>query len=124
MSASQAASLSAAPSAAADKVRPSMPEAAAPVAAKANPTTAQAKVDFDPKELSANLDKAIERLNEQMQHLGRDLSFSRDDQLGRTVVRVTSSKTGEEVRQIPNEALLRVAHSIEDLKGVLYDGQS
>jgi len=34
---------------------------------------------------------------------------------------VTSKQTGEVIRQIPGEAVLRVANSIESLKGILFD---
>jgi uncharacterized FlaG/YvyC family protein len=34
---------------------------------------------------------------------------------------VSNSITGEVVRQIPNEVVLRIAHSIEEFKGVLHD---
>lgn len=124
MSSSQATSLAAAPPATAQAMRPAAQESAAVSGASAQATPVKPKIDFDPREMSANLDKAIERLNEQVQHLGRDLSFSRDDQLDRTVVKVTNTRSGEVVRQIPNEVVLRVAHSIEDIKGLLHDGQS
>jgi len=34
-----------------------------------------------------------------------------------------NKETGEVVRQIPNEVVIRVANSIEDLKGVLFDAE-
>jgi len=81
----------------------------------------KADLQFDPKQLRARVEEAIDRLNEQMTANGRDLRFSIDRRLDRTVVTVQSSASGEIVRQIPDEALLRVARSIEDLKGVLYN---
>jgi flagellar protein FlaG len=39
------------------------------------------------------------------------------------VVVVTDKTTGEVIRQIPNEVVIRVAHNIADLKGVLFDGK-
>jgi len=35
------------------------------------------------------------------------------------VITVRSKHTGEVVRQIPSETVLKVAHSIEDMKGLL-----
>ncbi len=81
----------------------------------------KADLQFDPNQLRARVEEAIDRLNEQMTANGRDLRFSIDRRLDRTVVTVQSSASGEIVRQIPDEALLRVARSIEDLKGVLYN---
>jgi uncharacterized FlaG/YvyC family protein len=36
-------------------------------------------------------------------------------------VTVKSTATGEVIRQIPSEAVLRVAHTFEALKGLLHD---
>ena len=55
-----------------------------------------------------------------MQKNGRALNFSVDKVAQRTVITVKNSDSGEVVRQIPDEALLRVAHTIEELKGLLY----
>lgn len=65
------------------------------------------------------LSRAIERLNEQLRKQGRALSFSMDETLNRTIIQVKDANTGEVVRQIPDETVLKVAHSIEDLKGIL-----
>jgi flagellar protein FlaG len=76
---------------------------------------------IDPQELQRKLEEAVKRLNEQMQDNRRQLGFSVDDRLNRQVVRVTNQETGELVRQIPSEVVIRVANSIENLKGVLFD---
>ncbi len=76
---------------------------------------------FDPKEMRQRLQEAVDRLNEQMKSSGRDLAFGIDEQIDRSIITVKSSTSGELVRQIPGDDVLRVARSIEDLKGVLYD---
>jgi len=40
------------------------------------------------------------------------------------VIKVTNSTTGEVIRQIPDETVLRIAHTMEALKGMLYDATS
>ncbi len=99
--------------------------AAQPVQARpvqAAPAVAEkADLQFDASELRSRVEEAIDRLNEQMAANGRDLRFSIDSRLDRTIVTVRSSVSGEIVRQIPDDAMLRVARSIEDLKGVLYN---
>ena len=37
------------------------------------------------------------------------------------VVTVVNKESGEVIRKIPGEAALRIAHSIESLKGVIYN---
>lgn len=76
-------------------------------------------VGYDARELRRQLEEAIEQLNEQARRNGRDLNFRVDDVVDRTVITVRSKQTGEVVRQIPSETVLRVAHSIEDMKGLL-----
>jgi flagellar protein FlaG len=107
------------------------PEAIAPAAttsviAAATPREIKAPAavaKVDPAEMEKKLDQAVARLNEQMQANGRKLGFSVDDRLNKQIVRVMNKETGEVVRQIPNEVVIRVANSIEDLKGVLFDGE-
>jgi len=41
--------------------------------------------------------------------------------LGLPIVVVKNSQTGEVVRQIPNEVVVQVAHSIEAFKGMLHN---
>jgi flagellar protein FlaG len=76
---------------------------------------------FDPQELRANLEAAIERLNQQVESNARGLRFSIDQELDRPVVVVRSTATGEVIRQIPNETVLKVARGLEDAKGLFAD---
>lgn len=52
-----------------------------------------------------------------------NLGFSIDRKINTHVVVVTDKSTGEVIRQIPNEVVIRVAHNIADLKGVLFDSK-
>ncbi len=67
------------------------------------------------------LQEAVEKLNDRMRQMSRNLAFSVDDKANRTVITVTNSTTGEVVRQIPNEIVLEVSRSIEDFKGLLHN---
>jgi flagellar protein FlaG len=76
---------------------------------------------FRAEEVRQNLHEAVTRLNDQMKSKGRDLNFSLDERIDRTVITVKNLQTGEVVRQIPTEEVVRIAHSIEDMKGVLFN---
>ena len=78
-----------------------------------------AELDFDIEEMRRSLEEAVARLNDQMAQTRRNLNFRVDDVVDRTVVTVRNSQTGELVRQIPSESMLKLAHSIEDIKGLL-----
>ena len=75
----------------------------------------------DPQEMRANLEAAIEKLNEQVERNGRGLNFAIDEKLNRPIITVRSTATGEIIRTIPNEVVIKVAHNIEDIKGLLMD---
>ena len=66
----------------------------------------------------------VDELNQQMTANNRNLIFAVDRRINTTVIAVTDKNTGEMVRQLPAEAVLKVAHSIENLKGVLYSDQA
>jgi flagellar protein FlaG len=95
--------------------------AGAPASGKAPAMPQKAEIQFDPAQQRRQLEEAIEQLNQHMKDNGRALAFSVDKQLDRTIVTVKNRETGDVVRQIPDEALLRVAHHIEDIKGLLQD---
>jgi flagellar protein FlaG len=106
-----------------ETAKPGIKETAAPPEVKlALPE--KTDLQFDPKQMQKNLQDAIERLNEQMKSNGRQLNFSIDKAIDRTVIQVKNVETGEVIRQIPNETLLRVAHNIEQVKGMLLDEKS
>ena len=77
----------------------------------------------DPREARRTLEEATEHLNKQMAQNKRDLSFSVDDVANKIVVTV-KNRDGEVVRQIPSETALRVAHNLDDMKGLLQDEKS
>lgn len=82
---------------------------------------AQPRVDYDPVKVQENLKAAIEHLNKQLASTGRTLGFSMDDTLNSPVVTVRSTQTGEVIRKIPSDAVIRVAHTFNELKGLLHD---
>ncbi len=92
--------------------------AAAPRAVTLRPPE-KVDIGFDARETRRQLEEAIQQLNDQAKRNGRDLNFRVDDAIDRTVITVRSKHTGEVVRQIPSETVLKVAHSIEDMKGLL-----
>lgn len=78
----------------------------------------------DPQASRRALEEATEHMNQQMRRNSRDLSFSVDDVANTVVVTVKNRESGEVVRQIPNEVALRIAHNMENMKGLLQDGKS
>jgi flagellar protein FlaG len=79
------------------------------------------KAEKSREDIEKRLDQAVQRLNEQMQNGQRELGFSVDNKTDKLIVKVTNKETGELIRQIPAEAVVKMAQSIESLKGVLFD---
>ena len=77
-------------------------------------------IKFDASEVRQNLQDAVRMLNQQMTSTKRGLGFQVDEAVGGPVVTVRSAESGEVVRQIPNEVVVRIAHNIEKVKGLLF----
>ena len=58
------------------------------------------------------LKQVVETLNARTQVVHRNLQFAVDDSTGRTVITMSDSQTGEVIRQIPSEAVLRLAERL------------
>jgi len=82
------------------------------------------EINFDAERMRQNIQESVSKLNEMMVSSGRGLNFTMDEKLGRPIIYVKNSQTGEVVRQIPNEVVVRIAHGIEDFKGLLHNAIS
>ena len=71
----------------------------------------------------AELVQAVQVINSYVQNLRRDLEFTIDDKTDRTIIRVIDSETREVIRQMPSEAALAMARSLEQTQGLLLDTQ-
>jgi len=82
-----------------------------------------------PQEATQDLSRLAEQISRQMQSMSRQLKFSVNREVDRTVVQVTNPETGETVRQIPSEEFIALAEALrtasEDmLRGYLYDQEA
>lgn len=67
------------------------------------------------------LNEAIDTLNAAVRRVPTSLHFSVDEASKRFVVQVTDTQTGEIIRNVPGDAILRMAKQLESLKGILFD---
>jgi flagellar protein FlaG len=103
-------------------------QAAQPAALQSKPaqrpavtTPKKAEIQVDPEAMRKNLQEVIGRINEMVSDGGRGLHFSIDNATNSPVILVKNRESGEVIRQIPNEVVIKVAHSIEALKGLLHN---
>ena len=72
-------------------------------------------------ETSQRLQAAIDTLNAAVKKTPTALSFSRDDSSKRFVVQVTDTNTGEIIRNLPGDAVLRMSRQLDSMKGIIFD---
>ena len=84
----------------------------------------RAQLPTEAEKMVQQFDRVVEQLNQQMQASNRNLSFGIDKKINTFVITVTDKASGEVVRQIPPESVVRVAHNIANLKGVLFSAQA
>jgi flagellar protein FlaG len=88
---------------------------------------AAASAEFKPSNIQQTTQQtrqAVEAAAQQMQSfvssMGRNLNFSIDGSTGYHVVRVTNPSTGEVIRQMPSEEVLRLAHSFDQIAALIH----
>ena len=81
-------------------------------------------IQFDPTSARESIQEAVSILNQQLKQTNRGLGFRMDETLNAPVVTVVSESSGEVVRQIPNEVVVRVAHNIEKMKGFFFNSRA
>jgi len=95
------------------------PGASAP-AARVSATAVQGPVAQARRPSQEQIEKAVESMKQLVEAKApNSLSFSVDESTGRTIVRVSDTKTGDLIRQIPAEELLDIARSLDKLQGML-----
>ena len=69
----------------------------------------------------ADYKKAVLEINKALEKIPTTLAFQVDQNSKRFVVNVADVSTGEMIRQIPGDAVLRIARQLESLKGIIFD---
>jgi flagellar protein FlaG len=67
--------------------------------------------------------KALEQIRDYLRSSKRELQFQVDDSSGRTVIRITNPQSGELIRQVPSEEVLKIAAAVRASNFRLIDEQ-
>ncbi|MGA1737171.1 MAG: flagellar protein FlaG [Pseudomonadales bacterium] len=101
---------------------PRIAEVARPVqGATARPVAQAERPEVSPTEMIDAVKAAVEMLNARMKDSSRSLEFAVDEVAKRNIVRVIDKNSGDVVRQLPHEDVLRAARNIEVLRGILFE---
>jgi len=116
-------------------VTPLAPATFAPAPVAATPVVADPSVTVAPPVASTNsggtdsatseqsnsqklpLEKALDEINDQMKAWSTQLQFEIDPNVHQVVVSVVDANTGDVIRTIPSEALLKIAKMIVNMQG-------
>ena len=86
--------------------------------------------NYTREEQAPELDGAVQEIQSFLQTQNRNLAFTVDEGTNRSVVTVKDSTSGDVIRQIPSDEVLRLAERIKDLQqdigssvGVLFNKQ-
>lgn len=75
--------------------------------------------DVSAAEKERQVKEAAEKINEFIESMTTDLSFSVDKDTNMTVVKVLERESGDVIRQIPAEEILEIAKALDALKGLI-----
>jgi flagellar protein FlaG len=70
------------------------------------------------------LKTAVQEIDRFVQSVKRNLEFLIDESSGKVVVKVIASDSGEVIRQIPNEEVLKLANSLNDASSLLFTAEA
>lgn len=75
----------------------------------------------DLKSVSESIQDAVQVLNEALSLKHTSAVIRHDKELNRYLVTIKDKESGEVVRQIPDEALLKFARNLAEMRGILFD---
>lgn len=80
------------------------------------------KVSVESLELSAERIAQIAKVaNATLEAANNSLRFRIDESVKRPIVSVVDQESGQVIRQLPSEELVRISQSIESMRGILFD---
>ncbi|MCC7256907.1 MAG: flagellar protein FlaG [Gammaproteobacteria bacterium] len=102
---------------AATPTKPQTAEAGRPVpdGGRELPATGKAAPRASHAAPQISIDKALAQIQAYLADSKRQLDFQFDEASGRTIIRVVNPATGEVIRQIPAEEVLKLAAHLENL---------
>jgi len=71
--------------------------------------------------MTESMDDAVEVLNHALSLKNTSAVIRRDEQLNRYLVTIKDKESGEVVREIPDEALIKFARNLQEMRGILFD---
>lgn len=96
----------------------SAPGELAPVPASQAPATAQAREADKPD--AVQLQQSLQEINQVLAGFSISVQFEMDPDYKDLIVKVVDQHTGQLIRQMPTEDVVRMSKAMENLKGLLF----
>ena len=90
-------------------------------ASNSNATSNQSYGQTPEQASNQSLEQAIEQMNSEMQAWSTGMRFEVDDDAQRVVISIIDSATGEVLRTVPSDAVVRIAKMIVQFQGNTVD---
>ncbi|WP_022670164.1 flagellar protein FlaG [Hippea alviniae] len=84
-----------------------------------NQTTKKAQKLPSPKELK----KIIDKINENVNRLNKEVKFVYNDTLKSLIVKVIDEKTGKVIREIPPQEVVNLQKKLSEIVGIIFDSK-
>ena len=85
----------------------------------------QSESNREPIEVEApGIDELMEKVQQYVNTFNTKLSFSFDKQKNRPIIYVIDKETDEVIRQIPPEKMYKLINNLEEIRGIIYQGQA
>ena len=82
------------------------------------------KNSTQPKQLKPHeIKKIIEKLNENVGRLTKDVKFAYSDTIKSLVVKVIDAKTGQVIREIPPKEVINLQKKLSEVVGIIFDSK-
>ena len=79
-----------------------------------------AQVAAEPGRISEQqVQQSVAKINHFFENSDYGLNFSIDNDTGRDVIKVTDRESGDVIRQLPSEAIMKLSRAVGDLQGFL-----
>ncbi|WP_020681774.1 flagellar protein FlaG [Marinobacterium rhizophilum] len=65
--------------------------------------------------------ETLEALNNVMQQMQRGISFQMDENSGRSVIQVIDRDSGDVIKQMPSQDLLKLINHMQEMQSLLFD---
>lgn len=73
---------------------------------------------------SSEMQEVLDDVQSRLDKMGTNLQFAMDKVAEDIVIKVTNKDSGELIRQIPSEDVIRLRKKLEELSGILFEGKA